>query len=182
MSAMAIDEHGAPAAPRRADLRFAFAHPAHLIALGLGSGLSRQAPGTAGTLFAWLAFVLLDRWLDEQGWAIVLVASWPLGWWACLHAARELRQHDPSAIVWDEVWAFWLVLWLVMPTDWLGQLAAFVIFRLFDAVKPGPVAWADALFKPPLGAPVDARGAFGILFDDLVAALCTLVIIALWRT
>jgi phosphatidylglycerophosphatase A len=51
---------------------------------------------------------------------------------------------DPGNIVWDEVVAFWLVLWLVLCRPASGaQLAAFVLFRFFDAVKPGPVAWAD---------------------------------------
>jgi phosphatidylglycerophosphatase A len=83
---------------------------------------------------------------------------------------------DPSAVVWDEVAAFWLVLWLVMPAGWIGQLAAFGLFRFFDAVKPGPVAWADQTFKG-----MGWRGGFGIMIDDLVAAFCTLLVIAAWR-
>lgn len=168
--------------PRRADWRFMLAHPAHLMALGFGSGLSRKAPGTVGTLWAWVSFVLLDRWLSEWQWGVVLAITGPIGWWACLHCARALRQGDPGAIVWDEIWAFWLVLWLVMPTGWWGQLAAFAVFRLFDAAKPGPVGWADRLFKAHPGEPFGARQGFGILFDDIVAALCTLIIVALWRT
>ena len=77
-----------------------------------------------------------------------------------------MRVLDPGNIVWDEVIAFWIVLWLLMPAGLLAQLAAFVLFRFFDAVKPGPVAWADKLFHG-----FGWRGGFGILFDDLVAAL-----------
>ena len=84
---------------------------------------------------------------------------------------------DPGAIVWDEVIAFWLVLWLVMPAGFVGQLMAFALFRFFDAVKPGPVRWADRLFKNARGW----RQGWGIIFDDLVAALCTLLVIAIWR-
>jgi phosphatidylglycerophosphatase A len=83
---------------------------------------------------------------------------------------------DPGSIVWDEVAAFWLVLWLVMPAGWLGQLVAFALFRFFDAAKPGPVAWADSRFKG-----FGWRGGFGIMADDLVAAFCTLLVIAAWR-
>ena len=57
-----------------------------------------------------------------------------------------------------------------------ASAAAFVLFRFFDAVKPGPVAWADRLFKG-----FGWRGGWGILWDDLVAAFCTLLVIALWR-
>ena len=167
----------APARPRRPDARFLVSHPAHAIALGFGSGLSPWAPGTVGTLWAWLAFVVLDRWIGDTGWAVVLLAALVIGWWACTRTARDLGIADPGAIVWDEVLAFWIVLWLVMPADWISQLVAFALFRLFDAVKFGPVAWADRVFK---GAPGWRQG-FGILFDDLVAALLTLIVIALWK-
>ena len=90
-------------------------------------------------------------------------------------------QGDPSAIVWDEVIAFWLILWLVTPATFVAQAAAFVLFRIFDAAKPGPVAWADQRFKRHRGAPIGWAQGFGILFDDVVAALCTLVVIAAWR-
>ena len=82
--------------------------------------------------------------------------------------------------------AFWIVLWLVMPTGLWGQFAAFVLFRFFDAVKPGPVGWADGLFKK--GGISERSGwrwwqiGFGIIFDDLVAAFCALLIIAYGRT
>ena len=167
----------APVRPRRPDARFLVSHPAHAIALGFGSGLSPWAPGTVGTLWAWLTFIVLDRWLGDTGWAVVLLAALVIGWWACTRTARDLGIADPGAIVWDEVLAFWTVLWLVMPADWIGQLVAFALFRLFDAVKFGPVAWADRVFK---GAPGWRQG-FGILFDDLVAALLTLIVIALWK-
>ena len=170
-----------PAAARKPTWRFLFSHPAHTLALGFGCGLSPHAPGTVGTLWAWLAFLLLQPRLSEVQWAALLAVAFLVGWWACTVAARHLAVADPGAIVWDEVLAFWLVLWLVMPVGFWGQLAAFLLFRFFDAAKPGPVAWADALFKGRRGQPVGWAQGFGIIFDDLVAALCTLLVIALWR-
>ena len=155
---------------------FLLAHPAHLVALGFGSGLSPTAPGTVGTLWAWLTFFLLQHWLLPAGIGVVLLAGLVLGWWACTITARHLGVADPGCIVWDEILAFWLVLWLAMPMGFWGQVVAFVLFRFFDAVKPGPVAWADELFKG-----LGWRGGWGIMFDDLVAAFCTLLVIALWR-
>ena len=105
--------------------------------------------------------------------------GWPLGCWACTRTAQHLRVSDPGAIVWDEIWAFWLMLWLIGPVGWLGQLGAFVAFRFFDAAKPGPVAWADALFKAVPGQPIGWRQGLGIMFDDLVAAVCALLVLAL---
>jgi phosphatidylglycerophosphatase A len=157
--------------------RFLMSHPAHFIALGAGSGLSRLAPGTAGTLWAWAVFSLLQIWLTPLQVGVVIAASTLVGWWACTITAQHMGVADPGAIVWDEVIAFWLVLWLVTPTTFWGQLSAFVLFRYFDAAKPGPVRWADSLFKG-----FGWRGGWGIIFDDLVAAFCTLLVMAIWRS
>jgi phosphatidylglycerophosphatase A len=144
----------------RPDLRFLGRDPLRWIALGFGSGL-----------------LVLDRWLSATGWAVVLVIGLGVGWWACTHTARALGVADPSAVVWDEILAFWLVLWLTMPMAFAWQAVAFGLFRLFDAVKRGPVGWADGCFKGERGAAPGWRQGFGILFDDLVAALCTLVLL-----
>jgi phosphatidylglycerophosphatase A len=166
--------------PQRASAAFMRRHPAHWVALGFGSGLSPKAPGTVGTLWAWAAFLVLDLWLAPWGplaWAAVIVVSLVLGVWACAVTAQHLAMADPGNIVWDEVVAFWIVLWLVTPAGWLAQLVAFGLFRFFDAAKPGPVGWCDRRFKQERGA----MQGVGIIADDLVAALCTLLVIALWR-
>lgn len=160
----------------RPTVRFMWAHPAHVIALGLGSGLSPVAPGTVGTLWAWAAYLLLQHWLTPWQIGALIGVSIGVGWWACTVTARHLNTLDPGNIVWDEVVAFWLVLWLIMPTGLGGQLVAFALFRFFDAAKPGPVGWADNLWHG-----FGPKGGFGILLDDLVAAFCTLLVIALWR-
>lgn len=179
--------------PVRPTAAFLLAHPAHAIALGFGAGLSPWAPGTVGTLWAWVSFLVLDRWLSDLQWGLLLVAGTAVGWWACTVTARHLRTADPGAIVWDEVLAFWAILWLVTPASFGAQWVAFLLFRVLDAAKPGPVGWADKRFKQRrlLGGGVAAAGApaapigwaqgFGILFDDAVAALCTLLPIAIWR-
>jgi len=164
----------------KATARFMLGHPARWIALGFGSGLSPKAPGTVGTLWAWASFLVLDRWLGELAWAWLIAASLAVGWWACTRTAQQMAVADPGAIVWDEVVAFWIVLWLLAPAAWWQQLAAFVLFRYFDAAKPGPVGWADRLFKQRAGEPIGWAQGAGIIFDDLVAAFCTLLFIALW--
>ena len=167
--------------PLHATPRFMLAHPAHLIALGFGSGLSPKAPGTVGTLWAWLAWLVLSLWLNPLQLGVLIGAGTVVGWWACTRCAQHLGIADPGAIVWDEVVAFWLVLWLAGPLGFVGQLVAFGLFRFFDAAKPGPVAWADALFKLQPGEPIGWRQGAGILLDDFVAAGCTLAVIAAYR-
>jgi len=170
--------NGAPIRPTPA---FMLRHPARCIALGFGSGLSPKAPGTVGTLWAWLVFVVISPWMGDLSWAVLIGGGTVIGWWACTVTARHMNTPDPGAIVWDEVLAFWLILWLIGPAGWLGQLIAFGLFRFFDAAKPGPVGWADRLFKAERGAPIGWSQGFGILFDDFVAAGCTLAVIALYR-
>jgi phosphatidylglycerophosphatase A len=120
-------------------------HPAHWIALGFGSGLSPKAPGTVGTLWAWVSWWVLSDYISRGEWGWVILASTLIGWWACKVTALNMGISDPGAIVWDEVVAFWLVLWVLSPGSFFTQLFAFGLFRFFDAAKPGPVAWADPL-------------------------------------
>lgn len=160
----------------RPTVAFMASHPAHAIALGFGSGLAARAPGTVGTLWGWAAFVVMQPWLTDSGWALMIAANLLLGWWACTVTARHMGLPDSSHMVWDEVVAFWIVLWLLAPADFWTQLYAFALFRLFDAVKFGPMAWADETFKG-----FGPRGGFGVMLDDLAAAFCTLLVMALWR-
>jgi phosphatidylglycerophosphatase A len=164
--------------PRRATWAFMGLHPLRLIALGFGSGLSPVAPGTAGTLAGWALYLLIDHVAapSHATWGAILVAGFLVGWWACTHTAREMAVSDPSPVVWDEIIAFWIILWAVAPASLLEQLILFGLFRLFDAVKRGPVGWADACFKSKRGALPGWPQGFGIIFDDLVAAACVLVV------
>jgi phosphatidylglycerophosphatase A len=162
--------------PIKPTAAFMLAHPAHAIALGLGSGLAPKAPGTVGSLWGWLSWLVLQHHLSLSQQALLITSSFLVGWWACTVTARHMGVSDPGAIVFDEIVAMWLILFLVMPSNFWGQLAAFALFRFFDAAKPGPVAWADQMFKG-----FGWRGGFGIIFDDLVAAFCTLLVLALWR-
>jgi phosphatidylglycerophosphatase A len=155
--------------PVRADARFMRQRLSRLIALGFGSGLAPYAPGTVGTLWAWLAFVVLDRWLDPTGWMLLIAAGFLAGVWACGKTGRDLGTPDHGAMVWDEIVAFWLVL-LFVPDGFGAQFGAFVVFRFFDIVKPPPIRHLDARLK----------NGFGVMLDDLLAAFYTLLLAALW--
>ena len=162
--------------PVRPTASFMWRHPAHAIALGFGSGLSPKAPGTVGSLWGWASWLLIQNSLSLYAQTALILVSLLIGWWACTLTARHMGVSDPGAIVWDEIVAMWLILFLLMPAGFMAQVSAFLLSRFFDAVKPGPVAWADRLFKG-----FGWRGGWGILFDDLVAAFCTLMVLAIWR-
>lgn len=177
LNADADAEGPSPAGALRPTARFMRSHPAHALALAFGAGLSPVAAGTVGTLWAWLVWALLIDRLTPAGQGVVIGVTLLLSVWASTVTARHLRTADPGSIVIDEVVAFWAVLWLISPASFWVQAAAFALFRFFDAVKPGPVGWADRLLHGARGW----KGGFGIVLDDLVAAFCTLVVIALWR-
>jgi phosphatidylglycerophosphatase A len=155
-----------------ATLRFMLASPWHLIALGAGSGLPRVAPGTWGTLLAWLLFLRLDQWLDPLQWWLLVAAMLVIGAIAAQITGRRLGAADSGHIVIDEIVAFWIVL-LLLPGEAThgGMLlvAAFVLFRFFDIVKPPPIRALDARLK---------NGA-GVMIDDVVAAFYTLLVLAI---
>jgi phosphatidylglycerophosphatase A len=172
------EPHGEAAANKSkpqspADWRFLVAHPAHWLALGLGSGLLRPGPGTWGTALAWILFTAIapDGAPDPATALIVVAVALIIGTWAAGRAAAMLGEADPGTIVVDEIVAFWLVL-VFLPVGehqlrW--QALAFVLFRGFDIFKPPPIRQIDRRWK----------NAVGVMADDLVAALYTLLVIAL---
>lgn len=168
-------ESGQQALVTRPSYRFMLAHPAHLLALGFGSGLSRIMPGTVGTLFAWLSFnILSQRWPEvftTGNWGLIIAVGFVLGVWACGKTARDMGISDHGGLVWDEIIAFWLVLLLLSPASSSTQAWAFFWFRVFDMAKPPPIGWFDRHLK----------GGLGVMWDDIVAAFFTLLLFALWR-
>ena len=147
--------------------RFAFSHPAHVIAFGFGAGLSPRAPGTVGTLVAWPLGWYLGGVVPPGLLLLLLAVAFFAGMWACEVTGRHLGVPDHGAMVWDEIVAFLLVL-AIVPRELAWQAAAFVLFRAFDIGKPPPIDWFERRL----------RGGFGVMFDDLLAAGYTLVCLA----
>ena len=169
------------------NLRWVYSKPSRALAFGLGSGLAPFAPGTAGTLWAWAVFLLGQYFLSTAVLLWVTSAGIILGCWICGQVSEELGKQDFGGIVWDEIIAFWLVLIFIMPASWWIQILAFALFRFFDAVKPGPIGVIDRHFKRLESSSTSApsnlkqiwwRG-FGIIADDLAAALFTLMAVTL---
>ncbi|WP_353432545.1 phosphatidylglycerophosphatase A [Polynucleobacter sp. MWH-UH23A] len=159
-----------------------------VLAFGFGSGLSPVASGTAGTLWAWAIYLIVDFIFPLSGtpallWALGVGFIW--GCWICGSVSEALGKQDFGGIVWDEMIAFWVILGLIMPSNLWIQILAFALFRFFDAVKPGPIGWIDRHFKnkedmdTPLTPLQIWWQGFGIMIDDLAAALSTLLVIAL---
>ena len=142
-------------------------HPVHFLAFGFGSGLSPKAPGTAGTLAA-VPILYLMSFLTNIEYLIVLSMIIVAGVWLCGQSSKMLGVHDHPGIVWDE-FAGLLVTMIAVPVTWGTVLAGFILFRLFDILKPWPIGWLDKKIS----------GGLGIMLDDLVAGALALSILQL---
>jgi len=149
--------------------RLPLTHPAMLVATLGGIGLSPKAPGTLGALIALPVGWLIARSAGATGLIVAAALLFALGWWA---AAIVCRSHgkDPREIVVDEASGMWLTL-AAAPLDLWYFAAAFVLFRIFDIVKPWPVSWADQRIP----------GGFGAMIDDTLAAVYAAIVLLLAR-
>ena len=141
-------------------------NPVLFLAFGFGSGLAKKMPGTMGTLAAipvYLAFMQVDFWVYSALTIIVTVT----GIWICEDAAKRLGEHDYGGIVWDEIAGFLITLWWV-PFSWNAVLFGFILFRIFDIVKPWPIKWIDQ----------KVDGGLGIMLDDVLAGILAAVVLS----
>ena len=130
-----------------------------MLAFGFGSGLSKKAPGTMGTVLAVILFYGLM--LMGQVWYIAgLVLVVLTGSWICGEASKKLGVHDHGGIVWDEVAGYLLTMYWA-PFTLQNMLIGFILFRAFDILKPWPINWLDK----------HVSGGFGIMIDDILAGL-----------
>lgn len=152
--------------------RQVFGDPVHFFAFGFGAGLAPVAPGTFGTLVA----VPVELLLRPLGLGVrigVVVVICLIGIWLCGESARRLDAHDHPGIVWDEI-AGYLLAMLAAPAGWPWVVAGFLLFRLFDILKPWPIRELDH----------GIGGGAGIMLDDIVAGLFAgaLLLAARWFT
>ncbi len=150
---------------------FLLKHPAHLIAFGFGAGLMPKAPGTWGTLVAIPFYFLALRFGGTPAVLTCALLLFGIGIWASVVAGKALGVADHGGIVIDEIAAFVLVL-AFTPQGLLWLVMAFVLFRIFDITKPWPIRYFDRTLK----------GGFGVMFDDLLAAIAAIAILLLLRT
>jgi phosphatidylglycerophosphatase A len=153
---------------RAPDARFLLSHPAHFIALGFGSGLAPRAPGTFGTLAGLALFLLLEQVVAPWHVAVLAIPLFFVGIWASAVTARDLGVADHGAIVIDEIVAFLPVAVFANKSP-LMLAVAFGLFRLFDIWKPFPIRQVERRVK----------GGFGVMIDDVLAALYACAVIAL---
>ena len=140
-------------------------NPVHLLAAGFGSGLAAKGPGTAGTVVGVIVYLLLSE-LALLPYIVVCSVLFIAGVWICGRAAQDLNSHDHPSIVYDEVVGY-LITMIAIPAQWPWIVAGFILFRVFDIIKPWPISVLDRRVK----------GGFGIMIDDVLAALFALALL-----
>jgi len=136
-----------------------FNNPVHVLAFGFGSGLAPKAPGTAGTLMAIPLYLLMTA-LSLPIYIAVCFAVSLVGIYICGRSAQLLNTHDHPGIVWDEFAGFFITM-IGFAVTWQNVLFGFVLFRIFDILKPWPIKWIDK----------KVDGGLGIMLDDILAGI-----------
>lgn len=153
-----------------ADYKLSLIHlknPIHFLALGFGAGLTPKLPGTAGTVVGVFIYLPLQSlyWLY---YLLLVLVLFVVGVWLCGKSAAALAVHDHPGIVWDEIVGY-LITMTAAPQGWGWIMLGFCLFRLFDIYKPWPIRWLDR----------HVSGGFGIMIDDVLAAVFSVVILQL---
>lgn len=139
--------------------------PFDFIAAGFGSGAMPFAPGTFGTLAAVPFYYLLSQ-LSNTTYGIITLLCVIAGIFICDRAGKHFGVVDHSAIVWDEFASFLIVMFAI-PPHWYFVLAGFLLFRLFDIWKPGPIRYLER----------NLPGGWGVMMDDVGAAIISWLIL-----
>lgn len=143
-------------------------HPWLLISTFFGSGCLTPAPGTWGSIAAWLAFLVLSKFIDRSCLWLLTILLFFLGVHAVNKSYKYLKKMDHGSIVVDEVVAVWFSL-LLIPIGFMWQLLTVLLFRFFDIVKLPPASTIDS----------KEQNGWTVMIDDIFAALYTVLIIDL---
>jgi len=145
-------------------------NPLYFIAFGLGSGALPVAPGTFGTLVAIPCYLLLNQ-LPHYVYLLFVIAFIVFSSWLCDYISKQTNTQDHPGMCIDE-FAGYFVTMLYAPAGWLWIVLGFVLFRLFDILKPWPISYLDK----------NVHGGFGMVLDDVVAGLFSCAIIQIVAT
>ena len=140
-------------------------HPVLLLATGFGSGLLPKAPGTFGTLVAIPLYVMISEFGMATYW-VTFMSLFLIGLLICKKASEVLNVHDHPSIVWDEIVGY-LITMYSLPQNWTLVIAGFILFRIFDILKPWPIRMIDKTVK----------GGLGIMLDDVIAGAAANIVL-----
>lgn len=143
-------------------------NPIHLLAFGFGSGLPTKAPGTFGSLAAMVVWYVLFKDIHLYAHLTIIILGFFAGIYICHRCAKDLGVHDYGGIVWDEWIGLWIA-YLYLPQGVIWLFYGFLLFRVFDILKPPPISWLDK----------KVSGGLGIMLDDVLAGIFALALLQL---
>ena len=153
-------------------IRVSLKNPVHFLALGFGSGLIPFMPGTFGSLAA-IPLLLLMAQIPLWAFITITLLASVIGIYLCGKTADDMQVHDHGSIVWDEI-AGMFITFLFVPISAMSLCLGFVLFRIFDIVKPWPIGVIDKRL----------HGGSGIMLDDIIAGAmacaCLHIIMRVW--
>ena len=145
--------------------------PFQFVATLGGIGMLPKAPGTFGSIAAWVIFVYLSHFISMINMLILTILFLILSIWICNKASKDLENKDHKSIVIDELVGMWIALLpvLVIANSQYERtvyaLAALILFRFFDILKPFPISYFDKNYK----------NGFGIVIDDAISGLLAVI-------
>ena len=145
--------------------------PFHFAATLGGIGMVPIAPGTFGSITAWIIFVYLSHFISMINMLILTTLFFILSIWICSEASKDLENKDHKSIVIDELVGMWIALLpvLIIANSQYERtvyaLAALILFRFFDILKPFPISYFDKNYK----------NGFGIVIDDVISGLIAII-------
>ena len=145
--------------------------PFHFAATLGGIGMVPIAPGTFGSITAWIIFVYLSHFISMINMLILTITFFILSIWICSEASKDLENKDHKSIVIDELVGMWIALLpvLVIANSQYERtvyaLSALILFRFFDILKPFPISYFDKNYK----------NGFGIVIDDVISGLMAII-------
>lgn len=137
-------------------------NPFHFLGFGFGSGLIPLMPGTMGSLAA-IPLILFMSYFGLVAYLSITFISVLIGIVICNEVSSDLGVHDHGSIVWDEI-AGMMIVFIAIPITWYNVVLGFLLFRVFDILKPWPISFLDK----------HVHGGLGIMLDDILAGVFAL--------
>ena len=141
----------------------------HFIAVGFGLGLLPRMPGTWGTLAGVILYLLLLP-VSLPVYLFIITLAFIFGCWLCERVSKAMNQYDHASVVWDEIVGYCIAM-IAAPKTVFSIIIGFILFRLFDIMKPWPIRWVDKNMKSGIG----------MMLDDVLAGLAVCIIFQLYQ-
>ena len=137
-------------------------------------GYVKWAPGTFGSIFSLITIIFLHNILNKNEFIILFICVFLMAIICVKIYSKSVNKHDAKEIIIDEFLGIYLIIicsydFKIFNNEFVKILLILLFFRIFDILKPFPANWIDKNMK----------NSYGIIFDDIIAGIYTIIILAL---